>query len=116
MQIPGSAVSGIGPRPGAGTEAAAVSGRAASATPGLAFASVLLFAIFDYGRPQDVIPGIGAIRPLLLLTLVALIYASSLSHDFVHDDGWLIQVKPSNPDELDDLTDSDSYEAEIAED
>jgi glycine cleavage system H protein len=37
-------------------------------------------------------------------------------NDSPYDDGWLIQVKPSNPDELDDLMDSDSYEAEIAED
>ena len=37
-------------------------------------------------------------------------------NDSPYDDGWLIQVKPSNPDELDDLMDSDSYEAEITED
>ena len=37
-------------------------------------------------------------------------------NDSPYDDGWLIQVKPSNPDELDDLMDSDSYETEIAED
>ena len=37
-------------------------------------------------------------------------------NDSPYDDGWLIQVKPSNPDELDELMDSDSYEAEIAED
>ena len=37
-------------------------------------------------------------------------------NDSPYDDGWLIKVKPSNPDELDDLMDSDSYEAEIAED
>jgi len=37
-------------------------------------------------------------------------------NDSPYDDGWLIQVKPSNPDELNDLMDSDSYEAEIAED
>ena len=37
-------------------------------------------------------------------------------NDSPYDDGWLIKVKPSNPDELDDLMDSDSYETEIAED
>lgn len=37
-------------------------------------------------------------------------------NDSPYDDGWLIKVKLSNPDELDDLMDSDSYEAEIAED
>ncbi len=37
-------------------------------------------------------------------------------NDSPYDDGWLIRVKPSNPDELEDLMDSDSYEAEIAED
>ena len=37
-------------------------------------------------------------------------------NDSPYDDGWLIKVKPSNPDELDDLMDSDSYEAEITED
>ena len=37
-------------------------------------------------------------------------------NDSPYDDGWLIKVKPSNPDELDELMDSDSYEAEIAED
>ena len=33
-----------------------------------------------------------------------------------YDDGWLIRIKPSNPDELDELMDADSYDAEIAED
>ncbi len=37
-------------------------------------------------------------------------------NDSPYDDGWLIKVKPSSPDELNDLMDSDSYEAEIAED
>jgi glycine cleavage system H protein len=36
-------------------------------------------------------------------------------NDSPYDDGWLMKVKPSNPDELDDLMDSESYEAEIAE-
>jgi len=36
-------------------------------------------------------------------------------NDSPYDDGWLMRVKPSNPDELDDLMDSESYEAEIAE-
>ncbi len=37
-------------------------------------------------------------------------------NDSPYDDGWLIKVKLSNPDELNDLMDSDSYDAEIAED
>ena len=37
-------------------------------------------------------------------------------NDSPYDDGWLIRVNPSNPDELDDLMDSDSYNTEIAED
>jgi glycine cleavage system H protein len=37
-------------------------------------------------------------------------------NDSPYDDGWLIRVKLSNPDELEDLMDSDAYEAEIAED
>lgn len=37
-------------------------------------------------------------------------------NDSPYDDGWLIKVKPSNPEELEDLMDSDSYDAEIAED
>ena len=37
-------------------------------------------------------------------------------NDSPYDDGWLIRVKPSNPDELEDLMDADSYDAEIAED
>ncbi|NNL06617.1 MAG: glycine cleavage system protein GcvH [Gammaproteobacteria bacterium] len=37
-------------------------------------------------------------------------------NDSPYDDGWLIRVKPSNPDELDELMDADSYDAEIAED
>jgi len=41
--------------------------------------------------------------------------APEMINDSPYDDGWLIKVKPSNPDELDDLMDSESYEAEIAE-
>ena len=37
-------------------------------------------------------------------------------NDSPYEDGWLIRVKLSNPDELEDLMDSDSYDAEIAED
>lgn len=37
-------------------------------------------------------------------------------NDSPYDDGWLIKISPSNPDELEDLMDADSYEAEIAED
>jgi glycine cleavage system H protein len=37
-------------------------------------------------------------------------------NDSPYDDGWLIRVQPSNPDELEDLMDADSYDAEIAED
>ena len=37
-------------------------------------------------------------------------------NDSPYDDGWLIKVKLSNPDELEDLMDADSYDAEIAED
>jgi glycine cleavage system H protein len=37
-------------------------------------------------------------------------------NDSPYDDGWLIRVQPSNPDELADLMDADSYDAEIAED
>ena len=37
-------------------------------------------------------------------------------NDSPYDDGWLIKVKLSNPDELEDLMDADAYEAEIAED
>jgi len=37
-------------------------------------------------------------------------------NDSPYDDGWLIRVNPSNPDELEDLMDADSYDAEIAED
>ncbi len=36
-------------------------------------------------------------------------------NDSPYDDGWLIKVKLSNPDEMDDLMDADAYEAEIAE-
>jgi glycine cleavage system H protein len=37
-------------------------------------------------------------------------------NDSPYDDGWLIRVQPSNPDELEDLMDADSYDAEITED
>jgi glycine cleavage system H protein len=37
-------------------------------------------------------------------------------NDSPYDDGWLIRVKPSKPEELEDLMDADSYDAEIAED
>ena len=37
-------------------------------------------------------------------------------NDSPYDDGWLIRVNPSNPDEFEDLMDADSYDAEIAED
>ena len=36
-------------------------------------------------------------------------------NDSPYDDGWLIRVNPSNPDELEDLLDAESYDAEIAE-
>ena len=37
-------------------------------------------------------------------------------NDSPYDDGWLIRVKMSNPDELEELMDADTYDAEIAED
>jgi len=37
-------------------------------------------------------------------------------NDSPYDDGWLIKIKLSNPDEINDLMDADSYEAEIEED
>jgi glycine cleavage system H protein len=37
-------------------------------------------------------------------------------NDSPYDDGWLIKVKLSNPDEINDLMDADSYESEAAED
>ena len=46
----------------------------------------------------------------------ALADAPETINDSPYDDGWLIRVKPSSPDELDDLMDADSYDAEIAED
>ena len=46
----------------------------------------------------------------------ALADAPETINDSPYDDGWLIRVKPSNPDELDELMDADSYDAEIAED
>ena len=36
-------------------------------------------------------------------------------NDSPYDDGWLIRITPSNPDEMLDLMDADSYDAEIAE-
>ena len=46
----------------------------------------------------------------------ALADAPETINDSPYDDGWLIRVKPSSPDELDELMDADSYDAEIAED
>ena len=46
----------------------------------------------------------------------ALADAPETINDSPYDDGWLIKVKLSNPDELDDLLDADSYDTEIAED
>lgn len=37
-------------------------------------------------------------------------------NDSPYDDGWLIKIKLSNPDELSGLMDADSYEVETAED
>jgi glycine cleavage system H protein len=37
-------------------------------------------------------------------------------NDSPYDDGWLIKIKLSNPDEINDLMDADSYEVETAED
>ena len=37
-------------------------------------------------------------------------------NDSPYDDGWLIKIKLSNPDEINDLMDADSYESETAED
>ncbi len=37
-------------------------------------------------------------------------------NDSPYDDGWLIKIKLSNPDELSDLMDADSYEVESADD
>ena len=42
--------------------------------------------------------------------------APEIINDSPYDDGWLIKIKPSNPDELEDLMDADSYDAEITED
>jgi glycine cleavage system H protein len=36
-------------------------------------------------------------------------------NDSPYDDGWLIKIKLSNPDEISDLMDADSYEVETAE-
>ena len=46
----------------------------------------------------------------------ALSDAPETINDSPYDDGWLIRVTPSSPDELDDLMDADAYDAEIAED
>jgi glycine cleavage system H protein len=46
----------------------------------------------------------------------ALADAPETINDSPYDDGWLIRIKPSNPDEFDELMDADTYEAEIAED
>ena len=46
----------------------------------------------------------------------ALADAPETINDSPYDDGWLIKVKMSNQDELEDLLDADSYEAETAED
>ena len=46
----------------------------------------------------------------------ALADAPETINDSPYDDGWLIRVKPSSPDELDELMDADTYDAEIAED
>lgn len=37
-------------------------------------------------------------------------------NDSPYDDGWLIKIKLSNPDELSGLMDADSYDVETAED
>ena len=37
-------------------------------------------------------------------------------NDSPYDDGWLFKIKMSNPDEIEDLMDADSYESETAED
>ena len=37
-------------------------------------------------------------------------------NDSPYDDGWLIKIKLSNPDEISDLMDAGSYEVETAED
>ena len=37
-------------------------------------------------------------------------------NDSPYDDGWLIKIKLSNPDEMDDLMDAESYESEATED
>jgi putative inorganic carbon (hco3(-)) transporter len=47
------------------------------------FALVILFLAFDYARPQDIVPAIGALRPSLILTLLMVIV-------------WLRTPKPHN--------------------
>jgi len=37
-------------------------------------------------------------------------------NDSPYDDGWLVKVKLSNPDQISDLMDADSYATETAED
>ena len=46
----------------------------------------------------------------------ALTDAPETINDSPYDDGWLIKVKLSNQDELNDLLDAESYDAETAED
>ncbi len=46
----------------------------------------------------------------------ALADAPETINDSPYDDGWLIKVKLSSPDELEDLMDADSYNTEITED
>jgi glycine cleavage system H protein len=46
----------------------------------------------------------------------ALVDAPETINDSPYDDGWLIRVNPSNPDELEELMDADTYDTEIAED
>ena len=45
----------------------------------------------------------------------ALADAPETINDSPYDDGWLLKVNPSNPDELEEMMDADSYETEIAE-
>jgi putative inorganic carbon (hco3(-)) transporter len=37
------------------------------------FTLVILFLVFDYARPQDIVPAIGAVRPALILTALMVI-------------------------------------------
>ncbi|MBT8127462.1 MAG: glycine cleavage system protein GcvH [Gammaproteobacteria bacterium] len=45
-----------------------------------------------------------------------LVDAPETINDSPYDDGWLIKIKLSNPDELSGLMDADSYDVETAED